>query len=198
MSSVRAHTDIDEELTETVSDISEQAQRAGSIIRSMRHLVRKETPDKVATDINQLVRETVRLTGPEAREKGVKVSLDLASDLPSPKIDPVQIQQVLVNLERNSVEAMWQGNSTPRELSIETRLNSDQQIQIRIIDTGPGVEPDFAEHLFTAFQTTKSEGMGLGLSISRTIVDEHGGRLWIDPDAEGVTIFTFTIPCDER
>jgi len=197
LSSVRAQTD-DTELLDTVNDISEQAQHAGSIIRSMRHLVRKDTTDKVPTDINSLVKETVRLTGPEAREKGVNVILNLTSELPEPVIDPVQIQQVLVNLGRNGVEAMWQHNSTVKELTIQTCMPSVSEIEVRISDTGPGVAPEFSKHLFSAFQTTKKGGMGLGLSISRTIVEEHGGRLWIDPDAEGVTMFRFTIPFQQR
>lgn len=194
MSSVKTDSQFDIEMLETVHDISEQAQRAGGIIRSMRQLVRKDTTDMVPTDINNLVKETVRLTAPEAREKGVNVMLKLAENLPLPVIDPVQIQQVLVNLERNSVEAMWQANSSKKELTIETSLASSEYLQVCIEDTGPGVDPEFARRLFTAFQTTKSGGMGLGLSISRTIVEEHGGRLWIDPDVEGVTIFRFTIP----
>ena len=194
VSSIRTYTDIDAELVETVNDISEQAHRAGGIIRSMRHLVRKDTSDKLPTDINELVRETVRLTAPEARAKGVKVILRLTDSLPSPTIDPVQIQQVLVNLERNSVEAMGQHNSTIKELTIDTYLNQTGHIEVCITDTGPGIDPGFAEHLFTAFQTTKPEGMGLGLSISRTIVEEHGGRLWIDQNEEDVTMFKFTIP----
>lgn len=194
MSSVKAESQFDPEMLETVQDISEQAQRAGGIIRSMRQLVRKETTDKLPTDINNLVIETVRLTAPEAREKGVNVMLKLDDNLPHPAIDAVQIQQVLVNLERNSVEAMWQANSPKKELTIETCFSGTEHLQVSIIDTGPGVEPGFADNLFAAFQTTKTGGMGLGLSISRTIVEEHGGRLWIDPDTEGVTIFRFTIP----
>ena len=194
MSSINGETSIGTDLKETVHDISEQAQRAGGIIRSMRQLVRKETTDLTPTDLNKLVRETVRLTAPEAREKGVNVTLRLQNDLPKPICDPVQIQQVLVNLERNSVEAMWQGNSTVRELSIETSLSSPKWIEVCVSDTGPGIEPEFFSNLYTAFQTTKPGGMGLGLSISRTIVEEHGGRLWIEPDTEGFTIFKFNIP----
>jgi len=115
-----------------------------------------------------------------------------------PTCDPVQIQQVLVNLERNSVEAMWQGNSTVRELSIETSLSSSDYIEVCVTDTGPGIEPEFFANLYTAFQTTKAGGMGLGLSISRTIVEEHGGRLWLEPNAEGVTMFKFNIPTKRR
>lgn len=194
LSSVKSDSQFDKEMLETVNDISEQAQRAGGIIRSMRQLVRKDTTDMVPTDINLLVKETVRLTTPEAREKGVRVTLKLDENLPIPVVDPVQIQQVLVNLERNSVEAMWQANSPHKELIIETSVSGPKRLQVVIQDTGPGVDPEFAKRLFTAFQTTKANGMGLGLSISRSIVEEHGGRLWIDPDTEGVTIFRFTIP----
>lgn len=194
MSSVKADSQFDPEMLETVHDISEQAQRAGGIIRSMRQLVRKDTTDKVQTDINNLVQETVRLTAPEAREKGVNVTLKLNQELLHPIIDPVQIQQVLVNLERNGVEAMWQSNSPKKELTIETYMSDSGHLQVCIEDTGPGIESEFKQRLFTAFQTTKIGGMGLGLSISRTIVEEHGGRLWIDEDTEGVTIFKFTIP----
>jgi len=194
MTSIRRESNMSTELIETVNDISEQAQRAGGIIRSMRQLVRKDTTDLTPIDLNNLVRETVRLTAPEAREKGVNVTLLLAKDLPNPICDPVQIQQVLVNLERNSVEAMWQGDCHVRELSIETSLSSPKMIEVCVSDTGPGIEPEFFSNLYTAFQTTKAGGMGLGLSISRSIVEEHGGRLWLEPSAEDVTIFKFNIP----
>jgi len=194
MSSINGESSMNTELIETVHDISEQAQRAGGIIRSMRQLVRKDTTDLTPTDLNKLVRETVRLTAPEAREKGIIVKLRLQEDLPKPLCDPVQIQQVLVNLERNSVEAMWQGNSTVRELSIETSLSSPKWVEVGVSDTGPGIEPAFFSNLYTAFQTTKTGGMGLGLSISRTIVEKHGGRLWVEPNTEGVTTFKFNIP----
>jgi len=198
MSSIRRDSNIGTDMIETVNDISEQAQRAGGIIRSMRHLVRKETIDKAPTDLNNLVRETVRLTAPEAREKGVNVTLLLAEGLPHPVCDPVQIQQVLVNLERNSVEAMWQGNCTVRELSIETSLRGSNWIEVCVSDTGPGIEPEFYSNLYTAFQTTKADGMGLGLSISRTIVEEHGGRLWVEQSGDDVTIFKFDIPTKQE
>jgi len=198
MSSIQRDPKLSKDLVDTVHDISEQAQRAGGIIRSMRHLVRKDTTDMAPTDLNNLVRETVHLTAPEAREKGVNVTLLLAEDLPRPVCDPVQIQQVLVNLERNSVEAMWENNSTVRELSIETLQNGANSVEVCVSDTGPGIEPEFFRNLYTAFQTTKAGGMGLGLSISRTIVEEHGGRLWVEQSGEDVTIFKFNIPIKQE
>ncbi len=195
LSDVKNDTDTDAEFAETLNDISEQAQRAGAIIRGMRHLVKKDNGDKVPTDINELVRETLRLTGQEAREKGIHVGMQLAEKLPKPVVDPIQIQQVLVNLERNSVEAMWQSDSARRELEVSTVLNDDNLIQISVKDTGPGISEEFSQHLYTAFQTTKADGMGLGLSISRTIVDDHGGKLWHEENSEGGTIFHFTVAC---
>lgn len=195
LSDVKTGSETDAEYVDTLNDIYEQAQRAGGIIRGMRHLVKKGNGNKVPIDINELVRETLRLTGQEAREKGIHVQMDLADNLPKPVVDPIQIQQVLVNLERNSVEAMWQHKSEKRELSISTRQRDSNFIQISVQDTGPGVSTEFSQHLYTAFQTTKEDGMGLGLSISRTIVDDHGGKLWHEKSPEGDTIFHFTVAC---
>ncbi len=181
-------------LKQALHDIYEQSQRAGSIIRSMRHLVRKDTTDMVPTDINTLVRETLRLTQPEAREKNVIVNLKLSDYLPTPNIDPVQIQQVLVNLERNSVEAMGNSDNSARILTITTACDGAGNIQISVQDTGPGIAPDVRSRLFTAFQTTKADGMGLGLSICRNIVEAHGGRLWSDDKVSPGTVFHFTLP----
>ena len=194
ISSINGQYKADPVLMQTLDDIYEQAQNAGGIIRGMRQLVRKETNETVQTDINNLVQETLRLTQPEARENKINVILNLGQNLPAPYIDPIQIQQVLVNLERNSVEAMRNSNSTVRELTITTAIDSPDYIRISVQDTGPGIETEIKRQLFTAFQTTKPDGMGLGLSICRNIVEDHGGRLWVDEDAKGVTLFHFTVP----
>lgn len=188
----------DTEMVETAQDINDQAHRAGGIIRSMRQLVRRGTVDPIPVDFNNLVRETVRLTTPEAREHGIAVQLNLADNLPEPVIDPVQFQQVLVNLERNAVEAIGQGVSNIRSLSISTMLQTPTLIKITIEDSGPGFDPIIEDQLFTAFSTTKEDGMGLGLSISRSIVEAHGGRLWADRSDRNTTRFHFTIPVDKQ
>ena len=194
LADIKLQKNPDIELLNTMSDIYDQAQRAGAIIRSMRQMVRKGSSEAVATDMNTLVRETVRLTHPEARENGVEVSLQLAENLPHPVIDPVQIQQVLVNLERNGVDSMSQSDSMRRELTIKTSLDNLTYVKVSISDTGPGIDEEVSAKLFTAFQTTKKQGMGLGLSISRSIVEQHDGRLWLDQSQNGVTIFHFTVP----
>lgn len=188
----------DAELLESISEIYQQTQRAGSIVRSLRQLARHDSGSFKSTNINELVEETIRLTKPEAIEKGVDVRLRLADDLPEPLADPVQIQQVLVNLERNSVEAMGQGDSTSRSLTISTMIDQNTNIRVSVHDTGPGLTPGIKDKLFTAFQTTKSDGMGLGLSISRSIVEAHGGRLWFDQNVAAGTTFHFSLPVTEE
>jgi C4-dicarboxylate-specific signal transduction histidine kinase len=188
----------DAELLESISEIYQQTQRAGSIVRSLRQLARHDSGSFESTNINELVEETIRLTKPEAIEKGVDVRLRLADDLPEPLADPVQIQQVLVNLERNSVEAMGQGDGTSRSLTISTMIDQNTNIRVSVHDTGPGLTPGIKDKLFTAFQTTKSDGMGLGLSISRSIVEAHGGRLWFDQNVAAGTTFHFSLPVTEE
>ena len=181
------------ELVQTVNDIAGQTQRAGDIIRSMRQMVRKDTASHTETDLNLLVRETLRLTRPETREHNVKVLLALDANLPLLNLNPVQIQQVLVNLERNSVEAMVNANVDDKVLEISTRLQDSQLIEVAVTDLGPGFDAQVIDQLFTPFVSTKAEGMGLGLSISRSIVESHGGRLWVDRQS-GRTSVRFTLP----
>lgn len=181
------------ELVETVNDIAGQTQRAGDIIRSMRQMVRKDTASHTETDLNRLVRETLRLTRPETREHDVKVLLDLDAHLPLLTVNPVQIQQVLVNLERNSVEAMVSAGIADKVLEISTHLQESQQILVTVMDSGPGFDNHVIDQLFTPFVSTKAEGMGLGLSISRSIVESHGGRLWVDRQS-GKTRVRFSLP----
>jgi signal transduction histidine kinase len=187
----------DAALIESISEIYQQTQRAGNIVRSLRQLARHDSGNFISTNINKLVEETIRLTKPEATEKGVDVRLSLTTDLPESLVDPVQIQQVLVNLERNSVESMGQGSCNPRSLTIFTTVDHDTDIRVTVHDTGPGLTGGIKDKIFTAFQTTKPDGMGLGLSISRSIVEAHGGRLWFDENGAVGTTFHFTLPVKE-
>ena len=144
-------------------------------------------------NLNRLVEDTLRLTQPEAKEHNVTVVLKLADKLPQVVINPVQVQQVLVNLERNGVESMTANSTKPRILEIHTRqMNADYAI-VSVLDSGPGFDPSIKEQLFTSFLTTKKSGMGLGLSISRSIVEAHGGRIWLDT-ASSMTCINFTLP----
>ena len=195
---VEAKTLSDPDLKDTLADIYEQAQRAGRIIHSMRQMVKKDTVTTTSVDINALVKDTVRLSRAEAYEHRIEFQLKLSDELPLIRMDAVQIQQVLLNLERNALESIRQGNVTLRRIVISTLL-VDDEIRVSVQDTGPGLDPAIRKKLFTSFQTTKEHGMGMGLSISRTIVESHGGRLWVDSDdARGVTIFSFTLPVDSE
>ena len=194
LSDISNHPAPDAELSDTINDIYEQAQRAAGIIRSMRQFVRKNSSAAAPININKLVEETNRLTQPEVREHGIKVQLFLKEALPHPIIDPIQIQQVLVNLERNSVEAMTQSHSSIRELEILTSQDNANLIRVTIRDTGPGFADVIKQNMFTPFQTTKADGMGLGLSLSRSIIESHGGRLWLESSDSHQTIIHFTLP----
>jgi two-component system sensor kinase FixL len=170
-----------------------QADRAGQIIRRLRNFVGKGDTEARAQEPNALVEEAtaLALVGVGAREHGVRVVLELGSDLPAVLVDKVQIQQVVINLVRNAIEAM--AAVAVRQLTIAT-TRADGAVEVSILDTGPGLAPEVAEQLFQPFVTTKRQGMGIGLSICRSIIDKHGGRLRAMPGREGGMIFTFTIP----
>jgi len=188
------HGSSDDEQVDMANDIYKQAQHAGGIIRSLRRLMRNDSVYTESVQLNLLVEETVRLTHPEAREKNVDVTLDLAEGLPNPSMDPVQIQQVLVNLQRNGFEAMNSSSSEIRELRISTSLNNHNDILVSVQDSGPGFASGIRKRLFEPFQTTTKNGMGLGLSICRSIVESHGGRLWLDQEELTKTVLNFTLP----
>jgi two-component system, LuxR family, sensor kinase FixL len=169
-----------------------QMNRATQIIRRLRDFVRKGELQQRAEDIAKIVEEAAALALIGAKERGVKVQLRAAPQLPQVLIDKVHIQQVVVNLMRNAIEAME--GSDRRELTISTEIVEDGLIRISIADTGPGIAPEVAGRLFQPFVTTKAQGMGVGLSICRSIVEAHSGRLWVEANPEGGTIFRLTVP----
>jgi two-component system, LuxR family, sensor kinase FixL len=168
-----------------------QALRAGEVIRQLRQFVSNGATERHAQNLNQLVEEALALGLVGARQLGVRVSLALEPDLRPVMVDPVQIQQVVLNLVRNALEAMEEVER--RELTIATREN-DEEIEATIADTGTGIAPELAGRLFQPFVTTKKTGMGLGLSICREIVEAHRGQLSAIARAEGGTIFRLTLP----
>jgi two-component system, LuxR family, sensor kinase FixL len=169
-----------------------QVSRAGEIIRRLREFVKKSEPERHEENIITLIEEACGLALIGAREQGVTVRFRTAPQLPAALVDKVQVQQVLVNLIRNAVEAMQA--SARRDITIETMLDEDGFIRIGVIDTGPGIAPEIMERLFQPFVTTKPQGMGVGLSLCRAIVEAHGGRLWAEPNPGGGAIFRFTVP----
>jgi len=169
-----------------------QVGRATQIIRRLREFVRKGETQQRAESIGKIIEEAAALALIGAKERGVKVQLQSAPQLPDVLIDKVQIQQVVVNLMRNAIEAMELSHR--RELTISAAINEDGTVVISIVDTGPGIAPEVAARLFQPFVTTKAQGMGVGLSICRSIVEAHNGKLWAEPNPDGGTVFRFTVP----
>jgi two-component system sensor kinase FixL len=167
-----------------------QTARAGQIIRRLRDFVEKGQSHQTRDDLNKTIEEASALALVGAKESGVKVSLALSPSLPEVRIDRIQIQQVVLNLVRNSIEAM--AASERRELRIGTSLTQDGA-QVEIADSGPGLPAEVTAQLFQPFVTTKPQGMGVGLSISRSIIEAHGGRIWAEPNPGGGVAFRFTV-----
>ena len=170
---------------------AQQILRAGEIIRRLRAFVGRAEVPRRPEPVAQLIEEASALALLGARERNVHVTFRLPPDLPEVLVERVQVQQVLVNLMRNAVEAM---DAAPRRaLTVDAAAESGV-VRIGITDTGPGLDPEVAAQLFQPFVTTKSEGMGLGLSICRTIIEAHGGRIWAEPAPGGGAAFRFTLP----
>lgn len=186
------HTDDDSTLVRGAMDkAGEQALRAGQIIRRLRDFVARGESERRVESITKLIEEANALALVGAKEHGVRVRLQLDPAHDLILADKVQIQQVLLNLLRNAIEAV--APCERRELIIATRPSSSGMIEVSVADTGPGISPDIASQLFQPFITTKPQGMGVGLSISRTIIEAHGGQIWTEPNAGGGTVFRFTL-----
>jgi PAS domain S-box-containing protein len=189
-----AQTDL-AQVREVVRTIGGQALRAGEIVWRVREFSRKQESRREPADINGLVSDVVRLADIAARSREVVYAFDLAPGLPQAPVDRVQIEQVLLNLIRNGVEAMESVPVAQKRLLLASRLGEGGAVvQVTVRDHGSGLPDRIAVDLFTPFFTTKPEGMGMGLSISRGIIEAHGGRLWAAPDEEGGTAFHFTLP----
>jgi len=149
-------------------------------------------------DINEALDEIIVLTRGEAVKNGVSVRTQLAEDLPAVQGTRVQLQQVILNLIINAIEAMSEVNEGPRDLQISTGRDASDGVLVTVRDSGPGLAPAALERVFEAFYTTKPTGLGVGLSICRSIIEAHGGRLWASPDVARGAIFQFTLPSGER
>jgi two-component system, LuxR family, sensor kinase FixL len=178
-------------LNHAVEEAAAQTLRAGQIIRRLRDFVARGESERSAEDVRTLIKEASALALVGAAERGVRVSFDFDEQAHSVHADAIQVQQVLVNLIRNAIEAME--DAKLRELTIATRLKPDGMIEISVSDTGPGLAPEVAAHLFQPFFTTKATGMGVGLSICRTIVEAHEGDIEAAANLDGGATFRFTL-----
>lgn len=187
------HIDV-AQLRDGVRRIAEQAVRASDVIATLRTLVRKGTVTRVWHDSNELVRTALRFIEPEASGAGAHITVEPAADLPAVQVDPIQIEQVVLNLVRNAIDAVRiLPDGARRDIRVVTRLRSPDTVEVSVSDSGLGIDPSRAGSVFDQFYTTKPDGLGLGLSISRSIIEAHGGELWMDAEPGPGATFRFTL-----
>jgi len=182
-------------LAEILEKLVRHAHRASAVIDRMQQMAKRHESVKETKDCEELIKDVTRLAEAEARVRDIEIEIDLQAGLPAVSVDAVQIQQVVLNLLRNGMDAMQliacrNGNT----IGIRTRLCDDGGVEVAVIDKGSGVPEDAAEMLFSPFATTKKSGMGMGLSISRAIVTAHGGSLNFRNNSDGGAMFFFTLP----
>lgn len=182
------------EVLDALDKAAAQAIRAGGIVQGMLGYVRRESPGRAPIDVNATISESVPLLGGEARVGRIDIALDLTEALPAPEADRIQIQQVIVNLARNAIDAMRAGAPRARTLTIFTRRNGDGHIEVGVRDSGPGIPAAIRDQIFTPLFTTKAGGVGIGLPICQSIIEAHGGRLWLMTSTEQGSEFRFTLP----
>lgn len=185
------------ELQRAIGEVAKQAERAGQVIRRLRDFVRRREPQRVPVDLNAVVRDVVALTEVEVRHSETRVRLWLTKRLPRVLADPIQIQQVLVNLVRNALDAMKDTEVSRKLVTIQTSRRNGA-VEITVADNGPGIPEELRGRLFEPFFSTKPEGMGMGLSISRSILEVHEGRIWVSPGRSGGAKFRFSLPTVRR
>lgn len=191
---LRTKGEVTEEILSALQKASEQAIRAGEVIRRIRHFVRRSDTGRETIDVNLAVHDIIEMLEFEARRKNVEIKTELNRTLPKVAASNIQIQQVILNLARNGLEAMSGAEMESGWVRITTSRNENSGICVTVEDTGPGLSPSCRDHLFDPFYTTKDGGLGMGLSICQSIVEEHGGRIWAEPAGADGAAFCFTLP----
>jgi PAS domain S-box-containing protein len=188
----------DGELIAALQRVHEEANRAAEIVRRVRRFVQKRKPQLSEVCVNQLVEGVVALTKADVEQRQARLVLELSENLPVVVGDQVQIEQVVVNLVRNALEALDQTPEANRVLAIKTAQGDGDHVQVEVRDRGRGIDAGHRERVFEPFFTTKSEGMGMGLAISRSIIQAHGGSLWLSANEDAGSTFHFTLPIAKR
>jgi C4-dicarboxylate-specific signal transduction histidine kinase len=186
--------DYAEDLSVSLHQVNEQGTRAAEIIRRVRRFVTKAKPSEAVVDVNAMIRDVAELMSIDARMAGAEMVLELAEPLPTVVGDRIQIEQVLVNLMRNGFEALRETDRERRRLTVCTALDGPNTVDVAVSDNGLGIAPDALARIFERFFTTKAGGMGMGLSVSQSIIKSHGGTLWAAAVPEGGAVFHFTLP----
>ncbi|WP_455202593.1 PAS domain S-box protein [Kaarinaea lacus] len=192
---VGAGNENSDKLLKALDSVQVQAERASEIIRRLRQFVKKQSPQRINVSINTLVKDVVSFMEVETRKQNIQTQLNLAAELPLVFADAIQIEQVLLNIIRNSLDAMRIAGIEEPKLTISTYVNGDGNVHVDVSDTGPGIDEVTLGNIFEPFVTTKgAKGMGMGLSISRSIIEAHGGKLWAESKVGRGTTFYFTLP----
>lgn len=189
-----SHAAKSDRLGEALRYARAQAEHAAAVIARVREFVRAREPKLARHALADLVRAVLDLLALEAERHRVSIDIEIAPELPDVEVDRVMVEQVLLNLIKNAIEAMRECAPRQRRLRVAARRNLDDAIEVRVSDRGCGLAPGAAEQLFTPFFTTKTDGLGIGLSICRSIVEYHGGRLFFENNPEGGSVFAFTLP----
>jgi C4-dicarboxylate-specific signal transduction histidine kinase len=187
-----------EEVQQILADIRKDGLRASEIIRRMRELLRKRDLELKLIDLNAVTSDVLRLVDGETRRRSVQIEKRFANTLPAVRGDVIHLQQVLLNLILNGMEAMSESAESNRRLTMHTAYDGKDNVEVAVEDAGPGIPSERLPRLFDSFFTTKPNGMGLGLSIVRSIVETHGGRIWAENNATGGACFRFTLPVNRK
>src|SRR5215813_2141301 len=183
-----------EEARQSALRVIADGHRASDIISRIRALAQNAPPQKDWLDLNATIRDVLALARSEVHRHGVLVETHLAADVPRIRGDRIQLQQVLLNLLMNALEALSGVGAGPRELVVQSDTDATPGVLVTVRDSGPGLDPQQLDRLFDAFYTTKPQGLGLGLAISRRIIEAHGGRLWATAHVPHGAVFQFTVP----
>ncbi|WP_293760145.1 PAS domain S-box protein [uncultured Aquitalea sp.] len=186
-----------ETLLPVMEKITAQAERAGTVVRRIREFVKQSEPNRKTCQLADIIEAALAIADIEARRHAALIDIRMADGLPPLHVDPILIEQVLLNLIKNGIESMIDAPASKRILSLDARLLNPRRVEVAIADHGHGVPADLKERLFDAFFTTKQEGMGMGLNICRTIIEFHEGQLWVEDNPGGGSIFRFTLPVSE-
>jgi signal transduction histidine kinase len=182
------------EAQESITSAVNAAERASEVITRIRAVLRNNKPEYLAVDINSVIRDVLTLTNPTLQARNVSVRTRLPAELPPVRGDRIGLQQVIMNLITNSTDAMSSITDRSRILRIESQIEASDSVLVAFADAGTGFNPGIADRIFDPLFTTKPNGMGLGLSICRSIIEAHGGRLWASPGSPHGAVFQFTMP----
>ena len=185
-------------LREILVDVEADGRRAHDIIHNVRNTIKKGDPTRRRINLNELVTKVAHIVRPDAVAYSCEIETSLAEDLPLIEVDPVQIQQVLVNLVSNALDAMRQTPPDRRKVEISTAGNGENEVRLSVRDHGTGIRYEVHERLFDQFFTTKEQGLGMGLAIVRSIVESHGGKIQAENVADGGALFYFTLPVTKK